>query len=700
MVSLENELSQIRGIDRRFLTRLNKLKIYTVKDLIWHFPSRYEDFSQISKIEDLEVGQVATVLARVKKISRRQTRRRGMIIIEAIIGDETGDIRAVWFNQSYIAKALPPGRVVTFSGKVALAQDEIYLSSPAYGHQNGLVPIYPETKGLTSKGLRYLIKVIIKNLKPIDEFIPAEVLKKNNLPEINGGLREIHSPQSIESAQNGKRRFAFEDIFLLQIHNAQNRFRLTQEKAISIAFADKQLNELMTAIPFSLTTSQERALAEILNDISRDRPMNRLLQGDVGSGKTIVAAVAALLAAEAGYQAAFMAPTEVLARQHYQTLTKFFDSLIGRHKLMLGLLTGGEARLFADKDLESKSRKPELIKQIASGDIKIVVGTHAIIQKTVQFKQLALAVVDEQHRFGVSQRAVLVGARPHFLSMSATPIPRTLTMTLFGDLDLSLIDEMPTGRRPVVTRIVAPANRVKAYEFIRQQIRQGRQAFVICPRIEARETQSEEGGEEINKRFDPWADVKAVEEEYKKLSEEIFPDLQVAMLHGRLKSDEKKNIMADFAENKTNILVSTSVVEIGVDIQNATIMMIEDADRFGLAQLYQFRGRVGRGQHQSYCLLFTNSSSATTHRRLNSLLEAKNGFELAEKDLALRGPGQFLGQSQTGLPDLAMTSLTDTALIKSARDSAETIIKKDAQLDNFPHLKEKLVSFRKKLHQE
>jgi len=698
MVSLENELSQIKGIDRRFLNRLHKLKILTVKDLLWHFPSRYEDFSQVSKIEELEIGQVATILAKVENISHRRTRRRGMTIVEAIVGDETGSIKVIWFNQPYIAKILRPEKAVIFSGKVSLSQDEIYLSSPIYGHKNGLLAIYPETKGLTSKGLRYLIKVILKNIKSIEEFVPNAVLKENSLSEINTSIQQVHFPKSLETAQNSKRRFAFEDIFLLQLYNAQTRSRLAQEKATAVAFADSELEEAMQAIPFTLTTSQKQTLVEILNDIKRNRPMNRLLQGDVGSGKTIVAAIAALLAAKCGYQAAFMAPTEVLARQHYQTLTKFFGDLIGCYGLSLGLLTGGEARLFAGENLESKSKKSELVKQIASGEVKIIVGTHAVIQKSVKFKRLVLAVVDEQHRFGVRQRAVLAGAHPHFLSMSATPIPRTLTMTLFGNLDLSLITELPTGRQPIVTKIVAPANRSKAYEFIHQQIKQGRQAFVICPRIAV----SEDGENNNPTHYQQllWQDIKAVEEEYQKLSEQVFPDLQVTMLHGRMKSAEKKEIMADFAENKTNILVSTSVVEIGVDIPNATIMMIEDADRFGLAQLYQFRGRVGRGEHQSYCLLFTNSSSTTTHRRLKSLLEAKNGFELAEKDLAIRGPGQFLGQSQTGLPDLAMNSLSDTALIKAARDSAEAIIKKDTQLTGFPELKKKLDSFRKKLHQE
>lgn len=702
MLTLENNLSQIKGIGQQFLTRLHKLKIKTVKDLLWHFPSRYEDFSEISEIDNLEVGQTATVFAQVESISCRQTRRRGFSIVEAIISDDSGSIKVVWFNQPYITKSLPRGKTGTFSGKVTTAREEIYLSNPLFGHQNGLLAVYPETKGLTSKGLRYLIKAILKNIGQLKEFIPTEVLKKNKLPSINSALNGVHFPKTIEESQSGKRRFAFEDIFLLQIHNSQNRFHLATKKATAIPYSKEQLKKIVSYIPFSLTDSQKEALVEIINDIKRDRPMNRLLQGDVGSGKTVVAAIAALLTAEAGYQTVFMAPTEVLARQHYHTFTKFFSALIEEHKLTLGLLTGGETRLFAGKELESKIKKNELSKQVAKGSVKIIIGTHALIQKNIKFDKLALAVIDEQHRFGVRQRAILAGKNPHFLSMSATPIPRTLTMTLFGDLDLSLIDELPSGRQPIITKIVAPTNRKKAYEFIREQIQQGRQAFVICPRIEAKDCE-EIKPQQKGFQFaiaNSWADVKAVEEEYKRLSEEIFPDLQVAMLHGRLKSQEKTERMSDFSQNKTNIIVSTSVVEIGVDVPNATIMMIEDADRFGLAQLYQFRGRVGRGEHQSYCLLFTNSSSSSTHRRLNSLLEAKNGFELAEKDLALRGPGQFLGQSQTGLPDMAMSSLSDTTLIKTARDSAEKVIKKDSQLNSHPNLKERLKKFRKQLHQE
>lgn len=698
MISLENELAKIKGIDRRFLSQLNRLNIKTVKDLLWHFPSRYDDFSQMVKIGDLEVGQTATVQGQITKVSTRNAWRRRMTIVEAILEDETGEIKAVWFNQPYIAKILSSGRVVNFAGKVTSSQDDIYFSNPIYefpqgegqDHTAGLIPIYPETKGLTSRGLRYLIRLLLKNLNPVDEFIPEKILKNNDLPEINIALQQLHFPKSLDDSRRSRERFVFEDLFLLQLNNIRIRSKLAKEKAVSLSFSDKDLKEMIDAIPFELTSSQKQCLMEILEDMKNPHPMNRLLQGDVGSGKTVVAAVAACITAKNNCQAAFLAPTEILAKQHYKTLTKIFAPLINEYQLNIGLLTGGEASCFLGDNLETKKKKAELIKEIKNGQIKIIIGTHAIIQKDVKFKNLAMAIVDEQHRFGVRQRAFLAAKNPHFLSMSATPIPRTLSMTLFGDLDISIINELPKGRRPVVTKIIEPTNRKKAYDFIREQIQKKRQAFVICPRIEAGDSD----------KPSLWSDVKAVEEEYKKLSEEIFSEFKVTMLHGRMKSEEKNQIMEDFSQNKINVLVSTSVVEIGVDIPNATIMMIEGADRFGLAQLYQFRGRVGRSEHQSFCLLFTDSTSATVQQRLKYLTEAKNGFELAEKDLAMRGPGQFLGQSQTGLPDLVMQSLNNMDLIKTARKSAEDILKKDAELKSHPLLKEKLEQFQELIHLE
>lgn len=716
MIRLENQLAQIRGIDRRFLSHFKKLNIETVRDLLWHFPNRYEDFSQTLTIADLEADQTATVRAQVARVNLRQSWRRRMAIVEAILTDDTGQIKAVWFNQPYVAKALFPGKVTTFSGKVAAARDDIYFSSPTYGHTPGLIPIYPETRGLTSKGLRYLIKALMKNIDGPKDFIPESILKKQSLPNLKTALLQTHFPSSLEEARQSRERFAFEDLFLLQLNNLKTRSQLAKERATPLSFSEMEIKKIEAVIPFELTKTQNRSLTEIFNDIQRPHPMNRLLQGDVGSGKTIVAAIAALLAARNGCQAVFMAPTEVLAQQHYKTIKKIFGRLVGEWQLGVCLMTGSEARCFWGDELEAEKKKNAILNEIKNNQIKIIIGTHAVIQKGVEFNKLALTIVDEQHRFGVKQRAKLsnslnttreVGAiLPHFLSMSATPIPRTLSMTLFGDLELSTIDELPKGRQPIITKTIDSQKRPLAYDFIREQIKAGRQAFVICPRITATESVSEPANSEfevVSKERNQqllWANVKAVEEEFEKLSQQIFPEFRVAMLHGRMKSEEKNQAMNEFSQNKINILVSTSVVEIGVDIPNATIMMIEGADRFGLAQLYQFRGRVGRGEHQSYCLLLTESVSATAQQRLKYLEEAKNGFELAEKDLAMRGPGQFLGESQTGLPDLAMRSLDNIKLIKMARESAEEIVKSDFELRDYPPLKAKLEEFRGRVHLE
>lgn len=721
MVRLEHELAHIKGIDKRFLSRLSQLGIVTVKDLLWHFPSRYDDFSRLSAIGDLQVNQVATVRGVVSDVSVRQSWKRRMFVIEVLISDETGSIKGVWFNQPYLSKMFRVGQSVCFAGKVSASRDDIIFSNPLYEfsesnqtdeHQpRGLVSVYPETKGLTSRGLRYLVALILKNLAPLDESIPDEVLKKNNFPHIREALEELHCPSSFEQARASMERFAFEDLFLLQLNNVQLRSQLAREKAIPLLVQDEDIEALKKVIPFVMTQSQQRSLEEITSDIQQPHPMNRLLQGDVGSGKTIVAAIVALLAARRGTQVVFMAPTEVLARQHYQTIRSLFSHIVGTWKLNVCILTGNESRCFFDADLETKKKKSELIHDIGEGRISIIIGTHAVIQKNVSFKNLALAIIDEQHRFGVKQRATLASGSaftstkkesivPHFLSMSATPIPRTLSMTLFGDLDLSTIDELPQGRRPITTKVVPPEKRRDAYEFIRAEINKGRQVFVICPRIEASEIDADIPQGQLSIQQMIWNGARAVQDEYEKLSKIIFPEFTVAMLHGRMKPDEKNEVMRKFSANEVRLLVSTSVVEIGVDIPNATIMMIEGADRFGLAQLYQFRGRVGRGKHQSYCFLFTDSTSESVHERLKCITEAKNGFELAEKDLALRGPGQFLGSSQTGLPDLAMRSLDNIELLRRSRLAADFVMEKSPTLRLYPLLKERLNAFRRDIHLE
>lgn len=723
MVTLTTELARIQGINKRLLAGLKKLSIITVKDLLMHLPFRYDDFSLVVNIGDIVPNQMVTIRGHIKKISMRRAWRRNMILVEAIIADDTGNIRAVWFNQPYLLQTLPVGTVGNFAGKVSVSKsnEKPYLSNPVYEpvgnetkHTSGLVAIYPETKGLTSRGIRYLMKPILDNLAPIPECIPRPILKEFRLPDTTTALRTIHFPRVIAHIDRARRRIAFEDLFLLHLINVRAKMALARETAPAIHWTPAEQNIILASLPFSFTPSQKQSLEEILIDIAQPRPMNRLLQGDVGSGKTVVVATAALLAARHGHHAAILAPTEILARQHYHTFIKLFGAIMNQWHINVCLLTSAEGRSFYGDDLETALPKQRLLNYIKEGRMHIIIGTHALLQKNVSFPAISIIIVDEQHRFGVEQRATLTKKNadsgfkihdsriiPHFLSMSATPIPRTLSLTLFGDLNLSIINELPSGRRAIITKIVAPANRAKAYHFIREQARHGRQIFVICPRVEATNNDNALSfPQPLPLNTQRWNDVKTVTEEYEKLSSTIFPDLTVAMLHGKLKNVEKARIMRDFTENKIHILVATSVIEVGIDVPNATIMMIEDADRFGLAQLYQFRGRVGRGAHQSVCLLFTKSASAAVRERLTSLAEAKNGFELAEKDLAMRGPGEFLGKSQTGIPDLAMKALNNIELVKAARQAAVSTLASDPDLQNNPLLKERLLQFNKTVHLE
>jgi ATP-dependent DNA helicase RecG len=721
MVKHTDRFADIRGIGPRFTEKFEKLGIYTVNDLIRHFPARYEDWSDIVSIEDIEVGDAKTIQGVVSDVSIERTWKKRMTIVKATITDDTDSIQAIWFNQPYIKRTLKEGVVANFAGKVADSGKGAYLSNPTYEvfpyqkelskevqtkHTGRLVPIYPETKGLTSKGIRFLLQPILKQMEPLKEYIPTDILEKYDLLEINAAMRAIHFPENMEQTEQARRRFAFEELFFLQLKTFSQKIALTRSRAPRILMTRKELTALAKELPFTLTGAQDRSVKEIADDLKRAYPMNRLLQGDVGSGKTIVVGLVAILAAQKGHQVAFMAPTEILAKQHYETVKKFFGSFEGG----VALLCGKESRVFYGEGLETEKKKPDIKKDIESGAIGIVIGTHALLQKTVVFDALGLVIIDEQHRFGVKQRAELIHANggddgrekslPHFLSMSATPIPRTVMMTLFGDLDVSFIDELPKGRKEIITRIVAPKNRENAYAFIRGQVRKGRQVFVVCPRIEPSEEQKNEASRIVRQRTLLNLQVTSVKEEYERLSNEVFPDMKVGLLHGKLKAAEKASVMEAFSKGAIDVLVSTSVIEVGVDVPNATIMVIEGADRFGLAQLYQFRGRVGRGDKQSFCLLFTDSTSKSTETRLQSLISARNGFELAEKDLRLRGPGEFLGKEQAGMPDIAMRALKDRELITIARTEAEAIIKADTSLKEHPDIRERLRAFSESVHFE
>jgi ATP-dependent DNA helicase RecG len=717
-LTLETPLYEALGAKSPYLRRLETLGVKTVGDLLWHFPARYEDFSKIYTIAELEPGQQATIQAAIEDVRTRRT-RRGMSIVEATLADESGSIRAVWFNQPFVATTLRPGRIANFAGKISISDEsELYFSHPGYEilkstvdyetrHTARIVPIYPETRGLTSRGIRFVVQGVLRRAAALKEWLPPETLASLELPEVNKALGAIHFPVTMEHATAARRRFDFEQVFLIHLWNFQEKLKIGKENAAPIASDIELIKTILEKLPFELTVSQKRSLWEILQDIEKPKPMNRLLQGDVGSGKTVVAALAALTAAVREYQTAFMAPTEILATQHFQTMTKLLKRIADeKNGTTIGLLTAGSALVRYGDGIESKLSKDAFHEKVASGEIDIVFGTHALIQKSVMFKKLGLVVIDEQHRFGVKQRQALIrgtAETPHFLSMSATPIPRTLMLTIFGDLDLSLITELPSGRKPIETKIVSPLERNATYEFVRKEIKAGRQAFVICPRID--NPAAEEDEKKVKTAaFTNQLELKSVKEEYEKLSKKIFPTLRVAMLHGQMKPKEKEEIMRRFKENSTadgiDILVSTSVIEVGVDVPNATIMMIEGADRFGLAQLYQFRGRVGRGEYQSYCFLLTDSKSESTGARLQAIFTAKNGFELAEHDLKLRGPGQFFGQVQTGFPDAAMSALQDAELVKTSREAAVTVLAKDPSLASYQALKQRFEEFKKEIHRE
>jgi len=705
MSLLSQQLTDISGVGASLAQKLSKLDILTVKDILYHFPFRYQDFSVISPIADVREGDTATVFGLIEKVSVRRTWKRKMWLVEITITDETGSLRAVWFNQKYLAAVFKEGMGINLAGTILTDGKKMYLSNPVYEiiskslehtrHTGRIVPVYPETRGITSKAIRLVLSKIIDRLDEVDEFLPETIIQKYNLPHLAHAFRSIHFPSSLEDADHALNRFAFQDLFLLQLLKTSHKYEQKKHRAHAIKQDKTYTKKLIENIPFSLTEAQTKTLEEIFNDLSNPHPTSRLLQGDVGSGKTVVAALAALLVAHRGYQSVFMAPTEVLAWQHYRA----FSSLFGTLDHGVALLTSSQSRLTFGDNLETTLSKKELLEKIKSGSVSIIIGTQSVIQKNVSFKDAALVIIDEQHRFGVRQRATLSdtmhGAFPHLLSMSATPIPRTLALTVFGDLELSVIDELPKNRKKIITKIVTPSQRQHAYRFVDEQIDAGRQCFVICPRIEPPDPE-----QPLTPRQKTMLEVRSVTEEYEKLSKHIFPSRQVAMLHGRLKAKEKTAIMERFKNKEFDILVSTSVVEVGVDIPNASIMLIEGSEFFGLAQLYQFRGRVGRGEHQSYCFLFTDSRSALTKERLNALITAKNGFELAEIDLRLRGPGQFLGHEQTGIPDLAMKSLQNPNLVTNARKEAILLLEKNPSLEEHPYLATYLQLFGQQIHEE
>lgn len=677
-VILSSSISDLDGVGDSYAKKLEKLGVHTVRDLLFYFPRRWDDFSRITPIKELKVGERVSVKGTVFDVETKRS-KRGMPVTEAIITDETGSVKAVWFNQPYLERSLKKGEEIYLAGKLEWGFGQVNMPSPAWEpakeatdelrHTGRVVPVYNETAGLTSRWLRQKIGLLTKLIYGIRDHLPEEIKKRHNLADLSAAVRTMHFPDNLDELKKAQKRFLYDDLFCLFLSVLANKKELEKNRSISVKYNEAVGKKFVDSLPYQLTDAQRKAAWEILKDLGKSAPMNRLLEGDVGSGKTVVAAMAAVMVAQAGYQTVLLAPTEILAQQHYLSIKNLVSRI---ENIKVVLLTGST----------STKEREETLEEIKNGEAQIIIGTHALLSESISYWTLALVIVDEQHRFGVEQRQKLKlvnGATkhmPHFLSMSATPIPRTLAITIFGDLSISVLDEMPPGREKVETHIIPPFKRADGYKFIDTKIEEGRQVFVICPLIE----KSDKLG------------VKSATEEAENLAK-VFSKRKVGLLHGKMKPAEKEAVMTDFKNQKLDILVSTSVIEVGVDVPNASVMVIEGADRFGLAQLHQFRGRVGRGKHQSYCFMFTDSKTEKTLERLSALTKIQNGFELAEKDLELRGPGELLGLKQSGKIDETMIRVMgDPRIIKEVRETAEKFLAQ-TDLGSYPLLQERVSEF-------
>ena len=661
-------LTVLHGVGQKTAATLAKLGVNSLYDLLYYFPRRYNDYSALKPIRDLRYGEELSVAGVLRSIQVRDSRRSSLSFIEAVVDDGSAPLRVIWFNQRWLMRALRPGMALILSGRIDIFTGRLALLNPEWEpldreHLNTgrIVPVYPLASGIRQRWLRKVMFDLVSFWAPrIADPLPPEIREPANLPSLDKALQWIHFPETQQQLAQARRRLAFDDVLYIQLGVLGQRRDWTAVETRAFQASDAWVRARLKRLPFGLTGAQERALADIRKDLAQERPMNRMLQGDVGSGKTVVAGLAIAMVSSQGSQAAFMAPTGILAQQHFQTLTTW----LADPEDSTAPFKPGEIALLLGDTPERESRR--VLDGLAAGSIKLVIGTHALLEDPVHFQDLRLVVIDEQHRFGVHHRALLraKGNAPHLLVMTATPIPRSLALTVYGDLDLTLMDEMPPGRIPVETMVLHPRQRASAYELIAQEVDAGNQAYIIYPVIEAGERTT----------------LKSAKQEYALLHKTVFPQYHIGLLHGKMSQKEKDQVMLAFKEKRLQILVSTSVVEVGMDVPNATVMLIEGASRFGLAQLHQLRGRVGRGGERSYCILIPEDENQLENERLDIMTRTQNGFELAEKDLELRGPGEFLGTRQSGLPNMRLAAITDVHLIEEARGYALLLFEADPEL--------------------
>jgi ATP-dependent DNA helicase RecG len=688
---------------------LKKIGLKTIEDLLYHFPTRYGDTSEMKNISSLVAGENVVIFGKISGLKTGKAFIKRTPISEGYIEDETGRIKAIWFHQPYIAKMIHEGALVRVEGKVSERKEVLGMMNPKIetmtkiptgvgdslfgeeGEAHSLYPVYPESQGVTTNWLYHAVQKVFKEgvLDNLIDPIPEYILKTYNLPTLATALVWIHAPLKREHALSARKRFAFEEVFFIQLQKKKDRLLWQKEPSFVIEKTPAEIEQFVKRFPFTATDAQRKAIDNIMTDFRSGHAMSRLLEGDVGSGKTAVAASTAYSIITSrpkgqdfgNLQTAYMAPTEILAKQHFESFIQYFTYL----GINIGLITGKECRKFPSKTNPKEwthISKPQLLKWVENGEIPILIGTHALIQKSVKFKHLAYVIIDEQHRFGTAQRQKLAqkeGINPHLLSMTATPIPRTLALTIYGDLDLTLLDQMPTGRKPIITEIVLPGERENTYDKIKKELEAGRQAYVICPRIDVPDPAKEMA-----------VIAKSVTEEAERLERDIFKNYKIGILHSKMLPADKEYVMQEFKDGKIHILVATSVVEVGVNVPNATVIIIEGAERFGLAQLHQLRGRVIRSNNQAYCYVFADSKTQKTVDRLKAFKNSSNGFELAEYDLKLRGPGELSGNKQWGISDIGMEALRNIKMVEAARAEAEYLLSQDDTLAQFPLLTAKL----------